>query len=106
MGFTSSKCDKDHMQTLPSRTQFQNHPGSASLLNALETQEGELGLSGALIYHSFPLYKDEDGNVIMADCLIVSPEHGVLTVAVTDASANLSEEEVQRCRDVTEQVPP
>src|SRR5437762_3127467 len=92
------------MQIFPSRNQFKNS-ASEALLKTLETHEELLDLEDALLYNSFPLYKDDEGNVIMADCLLLSPHYGVVTFAVVDLRG-LSSGEEQRCREVTEQVPP
>lgn len=94
------------MQTFPSRNQFTNNSASAALLTALETGMRGLHLGDALLYRSFPLYKDDEGNVIVGDCVLVAPRYGVVTIALSESTPFLSHEESQRCLDVTEQVPP
>src|SRR5580704_10654573 len=93
------------MQVFPSKNQFQNYPASASLLERLLANEQNLGLTGAMLYHSFPLYRDEEGGVVMADCVLLSQQHGVVTFALTTESPRLSKKEVKRCLDISEQVP-
>lgn len=93
------------MQVFPSKNQFQSNPASASLLERLIAYEQNVGLTGAMLYHSFPLYRDEEGGVVMADCVLLSQQHGVFTFALTTDAEALSSNELQRCRDISEQVP-
>lgn len=93
------------MQVFPSKNQFQGDPASASLLERLLANEHSLGLTGAMLYHSFPLYRDEEGGVVMADCVLLSQQHGVFTFALTTESNDLSPSEQKRCLDISEQVP-
>jgi len=48
------------MQFLPSRSQFQKNSASAALLTCLLANEEQFGLSDAILYYSFPLYRDEN----------------------------------------------
>ena len=55
-------------------------------------------------YNSFPLYKDDEDNVVVADSILLSPAHGVVTFALSSAVDTISQEELQRCAE-SEQVP-
>ena len=92
------------MQILPSRNQFQKNPASKALLTCLLANEQEFGLSDGILYYSFPLYRDEDGIAVVADSLLLSPNHGVVVFALS-SERGLSGSELQRCSDVVEQVP-
>ena len=92
------------MQTFPSRAQFQNDPAAASLLEAIESSQ-QLELTQALLYRSFPLYRDEEGGLVVPDCLILSQYHGVIALALTAAGSAPSKEEERRCEEIVEQVP-
>jgi superfamily I DNA and RNA helicase len=94
------------MQLFPSRNQFQTKPAGTALLQVLEQNEEQLGLQEAALYNSFPLYKDDEGNVVVADTLLLSPAHGVVTFALSSAVDDLPQEELQRCAEISEQVPP
>src|SRR5438105_4961861 len=94
------------MQLLPSRAQFVNDLSSAALLEALEGKQQALGLGDALLYHSFPLYRDEEGGFVVADALLASRVHGVVAFALTSAEEKLSDPEYERCLAIVEQVPP
>jgi hypothetical protein len=94
------------MQILPSRGQFLNEPASAALLNALEDRQQDLGITDAVIYHSFPLYRDEEGGLVAADAVLASRVYGVVAFALTSAEAALPPAEEERCLAIAEQVPP
>jgi superfamily I DNA and RNA helicase len=94
------------MQVFPSRSQFQSNPASAALLNCLLANEPRFGLTEAMLYYAFPLYRDDEGGAIVADAMLLSPQHGVIVFALTTESHALSGRELQRCSEVFEQVPP
>jgi superfamily I DNA and RNA helicase len=93
------------MQVFPSRSQFQRNPASAALLACLLANEQQFDLSDAMIYYSFPLYRDDEGGAIVADAMLLSPQHGVVVFAMTTEAGDLSGSELQRCSDLKEQVP-
>jgi superfamily I DNA and RNA helicase len=93
------------MQILPSRAQFLNNPAASALLATLESQEEPLALGDAILYRSFPLYRDEEGGVIVADSVLVSRVYGVVTLALSSAAHELADEELERCLEIVEQVP-
>jgi superfamily I DNA and RNA helicase len=75
-------------------------------LQFLEAKQELLGVREALLYNSFPLYKDDEGNVVVADAILLSPAHGVVTFALSASAGDLPPEELRRCFDIAEQVPP
>lgn len=93
------------MQVFPSTSQFRTSPAASALLDCLRTNEQALHLQDSMIYHAFPLYRDEEGGLIVSDAVLLSPAHGVIVFALTTDSPKLSKEEYQRCIDVAEQVP-
>lgn len=92
------------VQIFPSRNEFQKEPAAAALLAGLE-KEISLDLAQAILYRYFPFYRDDDGGLIMPDCVLLSPWHGVIALALTSASV-LHGKELERCREIFEQVPP
>ncbi len=94
------------MQTYPSRNQFQSDLAINALLTSLEEIETAIHLNASMLYRAFPLYKDEEGNVIMADVILLSPRYGVVAIAVSKSNTQLNGEELERCREIEEQVPP
>ncbi|MCX7049784.1 MAG: ATP-binding domain-containing protein [Candidatus Sumerlaeota bacterium] len=92
------------MKTYPSEGQFLRSPVSLALLNCLRQDETECGLKEASLYLSFPIYRDEEGGALIADCLMVSAQYGVIAFALSN-EGQLSEGEFSRCREIIEQVP-
>jgi superfamily I DNA and RNA helicase len=93
------------MQLLPSRIQFQKNPAAAALVTCLLENENQFGLSDAILYYSFPLYRDEDGGAVVADSVLLSPLHGVVVFALTGESGHLSGSELRHCSEVVDQIP-
>ena len=93
------------MQIFPSKNQFEANPASDALLKCLLENEQRFRLEDAMLYHSFPLYRDEEGGLILADSVLLSPLHGVVVLALSTENDVLSEKETHRCTDVSEQVP-
>lgn len=93
------------MQVFPSDKQFRSTQVASALLDFLRGNENALGLGGALLYHSFPRYRDDEGGIIVSDAVMISPFHGVIVFALTMEANELSPTELRRCNDVLEQVP-
>ena len=93
------------MQVFPSTNQFKTSPAASALLDCLRSNEKSLQLQDSMLYHAFPLYRDEEGGLIVSDAVLLSPVHGVVVFALTTDSPKLSQGEYQRCIDVAEQVP-
>ncbi|QDV69028.1 hypothetical protein Poly24_27420 [Rosistilla carotiformis] len=93
------------MQIFPSKQQFKKFPAAEALLDVLEANEGRLGLKESVLYHNFPLYRDEEGGIIVADAMLLSPCHGVVGFALTNAGPGASSDELSACIPVVEQLP-
>lgn len=93
------------MQVFPSTNQFRASPAASALLDCLRQNDQILKLQNSMLYHAFPLYRDEEGGLIVSDAVLLSPVHGVVVFALTTDSQTLSKEEHHRCLDVAEQVP-
>lgn len=89
------------MQTFPNRKQFENDASASILLQWLEEGFGD-ELSDAILYLSFPLYRDEEGGAVVPDCLMISRYHGVIALAMV---AEVTPKEIERCGEIVEQVP-
>lgn len=90
------------MIALPSRTQFKNDASADSLLSSLENLYSE-EWDNAAIYLGFPLYRDDEGGLIVPDILILTKTHGIIAVAVFKGPNRGSE--LERCKEICEQVP-
>lgn len=59
------------------KQQFAVHSVAFSLLSYLERDAEDFGLDESIVYSGFPLYREED-EIISADTLVVSKNHGVI----------------------------
>lgn len=71
------------------KQQFRADPATMSLLDTIERSAADVGLANATVYAGFPLYREED-EVVSADVLVVSDQHGVLIFSPINTT-NLTE---------------
>ncbi len=93
------------MNVFPSINQFKSNPAYDAILHVLKSNEQAMGLQDAVLYHAFPLYRDDEGGLIAADCVLLSQNHGVIPFALAKDRDNLSQESERRCLEIAEQVP-
>ncbi|MEX0715915.1 MAG: ATP-binding domain-containing protein [Planctomycetaceae bacterium] len=79
------------MHLVPSERLVTSDPRARHLVDNLATIFQDRDTKDFFLYHSFPLYKDADGNSVLADALFVSPHHGVIAFALPAGVAHLSE---------------
>lgn len=48
------------------------------LYDCLKRNEAELGLAESEMYVDFPVYKELDAEILVAQSMVISPRHGVL----------------------------
>lgn len=80
------------MKINSTKKQYMSDAVASNLIKFLENNEDSLGLTEAELYYDFPLYKDFDGEVVISDLLLVSPNHGVITIgtsSITSTSDNM-----------------
>ena len=68
-------------------------PAAQQVVEYLEENQIELGLSDGVLYYGYPRYRDADGDLVAAKILVASPKHGVLVVGTynsTHAGGDLS----------------
>lgn len=70
------------MNIVPSPGLVMADPLARRLVNDLNAAFRSQDTSDCWFYHSFPLYKDSEGNKVLADALFVSPQHGVVAFAL------------------------
>jgi len=54
------------------------------LFRLLQDNEANLHLSESQVFQDFPIYKELDGDIVSADFLVVSKNHGIIVFALTD----------------------
>jgi superfamily I DNA and RNA helicase len=57
-----------------------------SLINYLNSNEGDLDLIESNLYFDFPVFKDFDGDLILTQVLILSIKHGIILISFSDES--------------------
>lgn len=67
---------------------LQTDPVAGDLVAFLRANEAELSLSDSEIYFDFIIMKDWDDVVVIAKLLIISPRHGMIVIATSNASTS------------------
>lgn len=65
------------MEIFPRNYQFHHCPPAQQLLEHLRDQQDNLGLSDALIFCEFPLFREEE-EVMLSQLMLISPAHGLV----------------------------
>ena len=78
------------MNIVPSEGLVLADPLARRLVSDLRSIFRESDTSDFWFYHSFPLYKDSEGQNVLADALLVTPKHGVVAFALPAGKARLS----------------
>lgn len=68
------------LQILPKESAVKADPSVKLLIDFLLENQNTLDLSSAVIFHNFPLFR-EDERLLVAELVIVSPWHGVLLIS-------------------------
>ena len=93
------------MQIFPSKEQFKKFPAAEALLAILEKNQDDLGIAEGMLYHNFPLYRDDESGVIVADAMLLSKAHGVIAFALTNTQSKDAVDDLEKCIPVVEQLP-
>lgn len=68
------------LQILPKQSAVRADSGAREILQHLEANQEELGLSNALAFYNFPLFR-EDEHLLVAQIVLISPLHGVVMIS-------------------------
>ena len=80
-------------------------PCAKELIELLCENEGRLGLSDSLLYHNFPLYRNDDDTTAVARVMIISRNHGVVVFDYTDKTERtLMQTDATTLREELEQI--
>ena len=71
------------LQILPKQSAANADPTIAALLEHLESAQDVLGLSEAVIFYNFPLFREDD-HLLVAELVLISPMHGVILISPAD----------------------
>jgi superfamily I DNA and RNA helicase len=81
------------MEKIISTARLKSDPRCRQIIESLEARQGELGLTAAVLYYDFPMFRDYEHTLFRPSLLILSPRHGVITVRVSDSAVHLKEDD-------------
>jgi len=71
-------------QILPKPSLSQAEPNIRTILEHLDHNQVDLGLTEAIAFFNFPLFREEE-NLLIAQLVIISPNHGVLLISTANS---------------------
>lgn len=74
------------MSIAPSEATLKAGGPARVLLALLRDVEADAGLQDAHVFCGFPLYRDEDDQIVETDLLLLSPKYGVVAFALVDGA--------------------
>jgi superfamily I DNA and RNA helicase len=87
------------LQILPKLSAVRAHTNAREVLQCLEEFQADLGLEGALAFYNFPLFR-EDEHLLVAEIVLISPNHGVVLISTT----NVPPEESVESKEIRDQL--
>ena len=82
---------------------IQNDDAAQDLVTTLQNESVTNGLDDAILYYGYPRYRDEDDELVTAELLVMSPQHGVIIFGTLN-STQRSTQELGAVRESTEAV--
>ncbi len=74
------------MHIVPKSFDIESNPEIKHIVENLQQNEPSLGLENAQLFLEFPLYKDDNSDVVITQALLISPNHGVIIIYSSDMS--------------------
>lgn len=68
------------------------NPLLSDFVNLLDNNQANFGLSNAKLYHNFPIFRDDTGDLVESQLLLLSPRHGLVMLALTNAPTHRTAE--------------
>ena len=78
-------------------------PSSKKLIDVFQENEEEMNINSSILHHDFPLYLQEEGDIISANVLLVSRMHGIVIFQCAD-NRNINEEELDELNEKLDQI--
>lgn len=72
------------MERVLNEAVLNNDPCAKALVGLLSDNEGALQITDSILYHNFPLYRNDDGTSTIARVMVVSNNHGILIFQCVD----------------------
>lgn len=81
------------IQFFPSEVALRANPNARLLFDHLRESEHVLGLTNALLFFNFPLFREEE-KLLVSDLVLISPEHGVLLISTPSGVIGRAQEQL------------
>jgi len=78
-------------------------PSSKKLIDIFQENEEEMNINNSILHHDFPLYLQEEGDIISANVLLVSRSHGIVIFQCAD-NRNINGEELDELNEKLDQI--
>jgi superfamily I DNA and RNA helicase len=78
-------------------------PSSKKLIDIFQENEEEMNINNSILHHDFPLYLQEEGDIISANVLLVSRRHGIVIFQCAD-NRNINGEELDELNEKLDQI--
>ena len=74
------------LQVLPKESAARSDPAIKAILDHIEERQDALGLSEAVVFYNFPLFREEE-QLLVAELVWMSPLHGVVLISTNDGNS-------------------
>jgi superfamily I DNA and RNA helicase len=71
---------------------FQADNAASDLVDTLRSDSGLLGLDDAVLYYGYPRYRNDDDELVAAQILLMSPEHGIAVFGTLNSAGRPGQE--------------
>ncbi|GAH30543.1 unnamed protein product, partial [marine sediment metagenome] len=78
-------------------------PSSKKLIDIIKENKEKMNINSAILHHDFPLYLQEEGDIISANVLLVSRRHGIVIFQCAD-NRNINGEELAELNEKLDQI--
>jgi len=78
-------------------------PSSKKLIDIIKENEEKMNINSSILHHDFPLYLQEEGDIISANVLLVSRRHGIVIFQCAD-NRNINREELAELNEKLDQI--
>jgi superfamily I DNA and RNA helicase len=79
------------LQILPRESATKADSSAKQIIDYLSENQENLGLTSSLIFYNFPLFREEE-QLLVAELVIASPNHGVILISTAPTGIRLAEE--------------
>lgn len=81
------------MHVFPRESSLRSDPNARLVIEHLRAHESRLALDGAILFHNFPLFR-EDERLLVADIVLISRFHGVILISTPGKVSSKSRDQL------------